>query len=194
MEFREITNLVDDSYTLSYAFDLEKWVGFHDYVGNHYFNTRNQNAYSFFNKAIWKHNVGNYGNFYNGVYPSSLQLVINPQYPDTQQRLRAFILENITINCDFYSSARLLDKLFNTVQIYNSYQNTQPIQLIHYDTAKRLADQWRSWNVYRKFNMWNINKFGVRLKDTFAVVKLEYNNTSNYKMSFSHLDFDSQLL
>jgi hypothetical protein len=117
----EPSRLTNKSFTLSYSVEGNCLVFFHDYIPDFYFSTRQQ-LYTLKNNAIWKHNQGAAGKFYNDsknsffvdivfafereVFLSSLQWIT--QVLDMAGKLKPFeTLTNVTIWNDSQCTGRL---------------------------------------------------------------------------------------
>ena len=141
---------------------------------------------------VYIHNYGNYGVFYgNPPAPSKISYVVNPDVSLEK------ILTNLELSVEAFKSTPGFDEpdfydFFDTMRIYDNYQNTDTLTLI-----PTLARKHKTiWNVSIPsdrvldvtqpiFNPANLSTvrppLTKRLKDKWYVVDFTYNNTDNNK-------------
>jgi len=77
---------------------------------------------------FYLHNTGEYGKFYDVVHESSLTLITNPQ--GSQKVSSMFIVEWLT---DLYNGVTEIKRTFDSLQMWNTYQDTGILPLTYYD-------------------------------------------------------------
>lgn len=122
------------------------------------------------NKNLYEHYKGEYNKFYGVYQPSYITLQVNPE-SDLD-----CVFDNIHFNSELYlNDIDQPDKTLTHIQAYNEYQDTGKIPLI----------VGRSSNLRRKFREWRaeIPRNGRnRIRNPWIYLKLELDNTSNYKL------------
>ena len=118
---------------------------------------------------IHEHGIGEYNNFYGNYHPSYIILQVNPESDlDT-------VINTIHYNSELYlDDIDQPDKTLTHIQAYNEYQDTGRIPLII----------GRDSNLRRKFREWraSVPRDGrSRIRNPWIFLKLELDNTSNYK-------------
>lgn len=160
--------VTDNSWTLSYSFEKQKWISFHSYMPNSYIFTSNK-IFSFidYDSNIYQHNIkGVYNTYYGQRKEHIVEFVCKT--PD----LSVAIFDSFSLNTDalrfknnaFYD-ARLIT--FNKAILYNSRQcsgvlelrakaNSQGSDYIYNIASNSSLD---NSNIERKEKDWNINEF-----------------------------------
>lgn len=117
------------------------------------------------NLNIYQRNIGNFGQFFGNYYPSKITLLINP---DSVLVNRFDIIQWIT------EFSNINHKTFDAIRFYNDYQDSGTILLVDDN------------NLFYVFRTWRFNQFfdadENRIKDSYMMVELTYNNTSNDKL------------
>lgn len=119
------------SFTASFSFITNSWIGFHSYLPNYYVGT-GTDFLSGINGSIWKHNkqVLKYNHFYGEVHPYILEYPFNYKGPDE-------VIQSVS---DYTKVFKQLTKdqsvavdnvYFNKAIIYNSQACTGEMELIH---------------------------------------------------------------
>lgn len=122
------------------------------------------------NADLWEQYLGEYNNYFGDYIPSYVTLIVNPG-------------SNINVICDniMYNSEIYLDDIYQPdkslthIQAYNEYQDSGRIPLI----------LGRGTNLHKMLRTWraNIPRDGrSRIRNPWVFLKLELDNTSNYKM------------
>jgi len=184
-------------YTLVYDDFIDGFSSFMDYTPNVYI-TDNTNIFSMdplSSSDLYMHDRGNFSEFYGTVYNTTIKLAVNDNYQYTK------IFDNIMYDSqsllynstyDNYQNAH--DDTWETIRIYNDYQNTdyQAISLI--SGLKRKERTWQmqiprnrvlytggnSPNIFDPAELSLINKaIGERMRDKYITIDLLYNNSSN---------------
>ena len=191
--FEEV-DTIDDSFTLSYSFDEEGFMSFHDYIPDCIFTHRNNNLYSYKEGVIYQHNVGEYGNFYDKKFDSYVQ----PTFAPNIEKNRAFITGSV----NWVTEAENRNTTFTQISFRNSIQNTGEIPLVVYDDKCSLIEQRGKFNIRRDNNRWFFNNIKVSNKDCktrkqpfiddYIIAKLTFDNKAYLK--FYSIDFNVQLV
>lgn len=201
----------EDKYTIAYSELTQSFTSFYSftpyiYINNHskLFSLDKYNIGMPITK-IYQHNIGNYGNFYGNIYPSTIKVLINdnPKLTKVFDNLN-WISESIQINReyidqinDYISDSDDINQLNNTfsrVRCYNEYQNTDWTNLVTTGTNKNLRKLEQEYTLQIPRNKVNFDSnaintasifdlailtkttFKDRLRDKYLTVDLEYNN------------------
>ena len=123
-------------------------------------------------KDVYLHNTGTRGEFYGDLYDFKITIVVN-SYPELTK-----ILDSLEYLMDLKTSSGvdIPDETFNTIRVYNSYQDTGTLTLIPQSNVVRRLRKWRI-NVLRDDD---INK--PRLRDYHFFVELTYNNNADKEL------------
>jgi hypothetical protein len=215
--FKDVDNteIVDESFTLSYGLDGQDWVFFHSYKPDFYFSSREQ-LYNLKDKKVYIHNRDLPGLFYkrisgnrvpdsffvDAVFSDKEEMILNSinwlsEVINQQQELEFSTLTHITI--------------WNNQQCTGKIALTQVFQDLKYDVRKTQAlwsfDSFRDLvKVYgTKFLLDIFHNFAVDnstidtskpwfdqdlLHDNFFVIRLEFDNTSGKQMILHGADVD----
>jgi hypothetical protein len=123
-------------------------------------------------KDVYLHNTGTRGEFYKDLYDFKITIVVN-SHPELTK-----ILDSLEYLMDLKTSSGvdIPDETFNTIRVYNSYQDTGTLTLIPQSNVVRRLRKWRI-NVLRDDD---INK--PRLRDYHFFVELTYNNNADKEL------------
>jgi hypothetical protein len=136
------------------------------------------------NSSVYIHNIGNYGEFYGNITECSLSLVINEQADINK------ILRTIEFNSIVRDDNKVIDrtKTITAFRIQNEYQDTGKI-LYSSGRIKRRFDKWRV-KIPR-----DINNNKARLRSSYFIVTLYFDNTENKELIMNRLIsyFDYQI-
>lgn len=205
----------NNSFTIGYSFINGAWISYYDYEPNYYIQ-KSDSFYSIINNntageqgILWEHNKGDFGMFYNRT-PSVSEIEFSVNEGNNVEK----IYDNQEVYCDIYDEglARYIHRdFFDTIQIYNNYQNTEQVNLI-LTTPQGIND-----NVKLKKNHYQISiprdqvldadshifdsanltsslgvndplrKFRPRIKSKWINVKLRYLNTDNYRITLRQI-------
>ena len=210
-----------EKYTLVYSDLIDAFSSFYSFTPYIYINNHNKlfslNSYDTrIRSKIYIHNIGNYCNFYDNIYPSTLKVNINenPIHTKVFDNL-SWISESIKDNLLFKDPINnylgdsddipYLNDTITKVRAYNEYQNTDWITLstTFPNPTLRKSEQGYNMQVPRNkvnYNTTNINTksifdptiltktlFGDRMRDKYLVVDLEYNNILNNRFILHNL-------
>lgn len=129
IQLSDVNYFCNYSYTLSYSFDIQGWVGFHTYIPNYYINVPDRFKTGIAD-SIWQHNlaIDKFNNFYNTIHPYILEYPYRFKNNDE-------ILQNIkdysrvfTYN-DYREPVEVDDKYFNKLIITGPYQSSGILEL-----------------------------------------------------------------
>lgn len=118
-------NKENSSFTLSYSFDYNVWIAFHDYIPEDYFNVRNS-LYSIKNNTIHKMNNNlTKATYYGTKFESFVDVVFNKEH------LQKEYLQNIILNTEVVDilNAKKYDETATKILIYNNHQCSGYIDL-----------------------------------------------------------------
>lgn len=165
----------ENSYTISYNEKVNSFISFYDYKpsiyiskGNHFI-TNSPN-----NKSIYRQYYGDYNKFYDTYYPSSFTLNVNPESNND------CVFDNINFKSEVtLNNINQVDKTLTGIRAYNDYQDSNST------TTLTPLVVGRNNNLRRKFRDWNalIPRDGRnRIRAPYIKLKLQFDNTSNYKL------------
>lgn len=201
----------NEKYTLAYNNIIDAFSSFYTftpyiYINNH-INLYSPNYYEpGQSPSLYAHNIGGYGRFYNGFFPSSVKVQLNtaPTKTKVYDNLSwdsEAILENFENIDDILDSNQVSDNVnynnntFSRLRCYNDYQNTDWIELDQTPITGNLRNLEQSFNVQMPRNKVNYDvipvdnysifdpsvltktEFGERLRDKYLIVDLEYDNS-----------------
>lgn len=203
--FRDLnsTEIVDRSYTISWSIAGGGWVFFHDYIPDYYFHTRDK-LYTLKGNSIFKHNSGDYGEYYSTVKPFFIDAVLKIGTEGT--------LETLDWITEVINSDATIDrnKTLTHLTVWNSRQCTGRIPMstifknLQYETSRETRGKW-SFNHFRDkvktegavFLRDLFHNFAVvdaqlsnsipwfeqqLMEDNYFIVRFEFDNSSNQKI------------
>lgn len=197
--FKDVTDVIDQSFTLSFSVEGNNWVFFHDFIPDFYFHTR-EKIFNVKNQEMFEHNSGDYGKYYEDAPKSFFIDVVFKAGEDA-------ILE--TVNWISTVLDNRTDNEWDTlthISVWNSQQHSGRIPLeklfqdLQYDDTRRTNGQWSFNNfrnalltrgsaflqsIFKDFNV-NQNQIGDNpwyekdlLQDKYFVVRFEFDNSLN---------------
>jgi hypothetical protein len=203
----------DERNTLVYSSITNKFTGFYSFTPYIYINNNNRlyspKEVTNTNRGkLYLHNEGNYCEFYDVVYPSSLKFNVN------DNPIKTKIFDNLAWITDSSKDEVLgvspeipfADDTFQTIRCYNDYQNTDYITLTPTNPISNIRFTEQSWNVqiprnkvnydvfpintYSIFDPTVLTKltFGERMRDQFMIIDLSYNNALNNRFVVSNVN------
>ena len=210
-----------EKYTLVYSDLIDAFSSFYSFTPYIYINNHNKlysvDTYNSRTRSrIYLHNIGNYCNFYDNIYPSTLKVNINenPIYTKVFDNL-SWISESIKDNLLFKDSINdylgdsddipYLNNTITRIRAYNEYQNTDWITLSTTFPNPTLRKSEQGYNMQMprnkvNYDANNINTysifdpailtktlFGDRMRDKYLVVDMEYNNILNNRFILHNL-------
>ena len=183
-----VKNDGENSYTLSYNFNRNIWVCFHDYIPNYLFNNR-KGLYSIGNQTnVFKHNnKDKFCIYYDNVIKDSIIDI-------------PFVLSNAVHLKGFYINTEVINKLggleYNkTITHFMVYNNKQCSGIIPIVDIKPILD---TFNARHKNYSWFINKFkDVIINQNLPILdnnfKVNNLNLNTQKSWFNKNEFMSNL-
>lgn len=165
----------EDGYTLSYSFDTNSWISYHNYIPKVLTSLKTKVLSCGIVGEIHQHNDDSVrGKYYDEtVYPSTIGLA---QSVDIDA-----LFTHMSWRTLVYDTEINRDLTFDKIQLRNGYQDTGEIALVPFTSI------YANSNVRKMNNYWNFNKFrtpdsypkNARMVDTFIEAILTYNNTPN---------------
>ena len=209
----DVPPIPDERNTLVYSSITNKFTGFYSFTPYIYINNNNR-LYSPKEVTIadrgklYLHNEGNYCEFYDVVYPSSLKFNVN------DNPIKTKIFDNFSWITDSSKDEVLgvspeipfADDTFQSIRCYNDYQNTDYITLTPTNPISNIRFTEQSWNVqiprnkvnydvfpintYSIFDPTVLTKltFGERMRDQFMIIDLSYNNALNNRFVVNNVN------
>lgn len=192
-----------DSFHVAYNLDYKGWFSFYDYIPT-FLNSDTFKFWSFNKNEIYKENVGFRGVYYGIVYPSYFDIKLDLQTDENLNpiQLQAINWKSLLVNS---SNVPVHNKTFDYISLRNYHQSTGKIKVDQKATKNRFTfTQTRSYikdeNRESKF-IKDINN-GLRLIDSvfeiednkdylwddFIIVRLEFENKTNYKINFYEIE------
>lgn len=159
IEWEDIDDVIDVSYTMSFYPDEDQWLCAHDYIPQGMFATRS-GLYLFNDKELYIHNQDNFAKYFKGNVFNSL---ISPVYKSpyvTRNKYVSALFTNVLFRCDIIVEKRVdRNKTLSFISLHNSYQSSDRIELIPFDDTRRYLDQYDNHNIRLSHNYWQFNKF-----------------------------------
>ena len=177
----------DENLTLAYSELQDVFTSMYSFNPNIYI-SNNRYLLSVDNivnkQQIYLHNNGDYGKFYNVVYPSSLKLIINDNPLHTKVFDNATwnsesIIDNIQWSDDFNiypgsstnpnypDDVNEQSDTFNKIRCYNDYQNTDWNTLTITKPNNNLTRKERNWNLQIPRNKFNYDVINPSIESLF---------------------------
>jgi hypothetical protein len=189
---------IKNKYTFVYDDRIGAFTSFMSFTPKIYFT----DGYKIFStdpddlSRIYIHDSGKYCNFYFKTYDSSINVVSN-ESPLTTKVFDNLVYDSQAIDAN---GVNYNDDTWNTIRIYNDYQNTDYQLLIPGANIKRKERSWqlavpRNRVLYSTSNSPNIftdlsptdKPLGERMRDKYVLIQLIYNNLKNRSFSFNNL-------
>ncbi len=141
---------ISQSWTVSYSYDFNCWVSFHEYYPDFIYNTRNQ-LLSFKDTKHYKHNHLTKKCIYYDENPRDTFITptfVTP-YKTNDNALVSALFGNVTMNINLYSDEEVLQigKCIDELLAYNSYQSTGNVEMVYYDRSKTLLENFGEFNI-----------------------------------------------
>jgi hypothetical protein len=128
------------------------------------------------------------GNFYGVQYPSYISILHTEGYPYVK------VYDNIEFASTTKNSTgtNIFATTFNTLQVYNDYQNTGVVTLVKDTNLERNERTWTTYiprnavnknvslnaDIFDSSNLTPSQTYKDRIRDNYALLKFVYNNTS----------------
>lgn len=170
---------IDKDSCLVYSETIGQFTSFMNYEETPYMFNIDNSFYAIKNNKVWKQFAGDYNSFYGETKPYSITVISNPDsFYDK-------VFNNIEFRADTWDEEGYLTNItFDTLKVWNEYQcgiTSLDNILGRPSSLKRKFRIWRA-NIPR-----DINNMRDRIRNTWAYVKLEHANPSNYKTEFYDL-------
>lgn len=160
-----------DSFEIVYSHLNDAFHFLYDFTSNQYINNRN-NIYSLDStqRKIYKHKVGNYGEYYGSYKNSSITFIVNPSQ-----------LNSVFDTLQFNSNVKISDvdqplQTISQIRVFNEHQDTGLVSV----DAKRKFREWKV-NIPREENSRN------RIMSQYVYVTLVLGNRSNSSFSLQNI-------
>lgn len=200
----EITNggiLINSNFTLAYNELADCFTSFYNFSPNLYITNRQVYLSNDIDNPtdIYLHLRGNKATYYGRTYPSTIKIITN-ENPKITKVFDNQVIMSESIDNSSGTDININDDVFNTLRVYNDYQNTA-FQTFVLDVS--ITRKERSWQyaIPRNRVLYTLNnspdiftnlsfgnkKFGERIRDKYIYTDLRYNNLNNYKFLFHNL-------
>ncbi|RWZ86793.1 MAG: hypothetical protein EO766_13385 [Hydrotalea sp. AMD] len=205
------SQVVDESYTLSYSLLGKDWVFFHDFIPDFYFSTKTQ-LYNLKGSQIYQHHAGNPGIYHDAnprsffvdvIFNAETEMILNSvswltEVLNQNGEAEFSTLTHITIWNNQQCTGRIAiadiwDQLQYQVRKTQGLWNFDSFRdmLVSYGT-KFLLDIFHNFAVAP--NVINANKPWFDqdlLHDNYFVIRLEFDNTSGNQLILHGADIDA---
>lgn len=144
---REVLFISKDS-CLAFSEPLGQFSSFYSYEKTPYFTNINDRgvmvntSYDDSKYKIWLHNEGDYNSYFGKYEPFYTTIIVNPDMPMDK------IFNTVEFRADSWNNDSLLDSTFDTLDVWNEYQEG------HSDLSTSFAGPS---NLKRKFRIWRAN-------------------------------------
>lgn len=129
---------------------------------------------SYKDNYFWEFFKGDYNSFYDEIKPFYITWIANPE------PMRDKVFNNLDFRSDTYSDTTLINRTFDTLEVWNEYQRGK---------SKLANIIGRPSSLKRKFRIWRAqiprhNNSLQRIRNPWCYIKLSMDNPSNYKTIF----------
>ena len=201
--FEMLCNSASKSFTLSYNEFIKGFTSFYDFHPSIYINDGKriispncQNSCytgddSFYRDKLYMHDIGNYGQFYEYIVPSSIAVVTNVASVSTKVfdnisfHMESLQVENEPLNEDY----DVQNDVFDKVRFMTDYQTSGWVNLIPGNNIKKKEREWQA-PVFRNVmsdtpannDLYDVSNYDLdrqfkdRLRDKYLMTELVYNN------------------
>lgn len=158
-EWDSVYDIQNVSYTKSYYPDSDTWFSYHDYIPKGIFKIGTK-LVSIDDDNIYEHNVGNRGKYYKGIYYKSLLSPVLKSPYRTRDKFYPAIFTAIHYRTDFIKDKKVLRNVnFSRMSFHNSYQSSNKIDIVPFDSKQDIYSQYDLANVRLIKNNWSFNNF-----------------------------------
>ena len=154
-----------DSFTVAYNGIVQGFTSFYDFMPNFYMYNNGDLISSVDGRAFYQHNIGVRGSFYDVLYPSYIERVLNPEATDTK------LFTNLTFVSEVTDLTGDLPETINQIQLKNEYQDSSLVNA-NFSRRERI---WRT-ALPREENSRN------RIRGNWAKLKLQFDNIDDKKL------------
>ena len=165
---------VNKNVCLCYNELLGQFTSFYSYEDTPMMINIDNKFLSYKNNYIWEFFKGDYNSFYNEIKPYYVTWIANPE------PMKDKVFNNLDFRSDTYSGDTLLNRTFDTLEVWNEYQRGK---------SKLTNTIGRPSSLKRKFRIWRAqiprhNNGLQRMRNPWCYIKLSMDNPSNYKTIF----------
>ena len=178
----------DNKYTLAYNTLLNSFEGTFPFTPNAYL-AKGDLVFSSMdilgsqgNQVVWIHGNGEMGKFYDTYYDSKIVFVVNTlaEYSKLMNTLHYNLSVTNPDGSDDW------DRNFDTIRIYNEYQDSGTVPLVYDDNAKRLFRVWRV--KLPRENVVASSGIAPKLRSQTAIIELTFfNNSANQRFQLENV-------
>ena len=169
---------IDKDSCLVYSESIGQFTSFMSYEETPYMFNIDNSFYAIKNNKVWEQFAGDYNSFYGETKPYSITVISNPDsFYDK-------VFNTVEFRADTWDNDKLLNSTFDTLEVWNEYQ---------YGKSNLTNILGKPSPLKRKFRVWraniprDISNNRDRIRNTWAYIKLEHSNPSNYKTEFHDL-------
>lgn len=168
----------DKNSCLVYSESIGQFTSFMSYEETPYMFNIDNSFYAIKNNKIWEQFTGDYNSFYGETKPYSITVISNPDsFYDK-------IFNTVEFRADTWDNDKLLNSTFDTLEVWNEYQHGKSNLTSIPGNPSPLKRKFRVWRANIPRDMSNMRD---RIRNTWAYIKLEHSNPSNYKTEFHDL-------
>lgn len=169
---------IDKTSCLVYSESLGQFTSFMSYEETPYMFNIDNSFYAIKNNKIWEQFAGDYNSFYGETKPYSITVISNPDsFYDK-------VFNTVEFRADTWDKDKLLNSTFDTLEVWNEYQHGKSNLSNVLGKPSPLKKKFRVWRANIPRDIINNRD---RIRNTWAYVKLEHSNPSNYKTEFHDL-------
>ena len=174
-----------ENFTLGYSEAIDAWTSFFDFLPTHYVNSKNRllSPNPQVPNRLYRHNKGEYLQFYENFYDLKLSIVVNPESNETK------MFENISYHTNVRNeNGYSLDQV--TFEEFNCHTNYQHSGIHILTPGSNIKRKEREWNFVVPRNIMketgsNLNIFDASNYDTSRIYKDKMRDkymVQNYKV------------
>lgn len=165
---------VNKDICLCYNELLGQFTSYYSYENTPMMININDKFISYKINYIWEFFKGDYNSFYDNIKPFYITWIANPE------PMKDKIFNNLDFRSDTYSNDTLLNRTFDTLEVWNEYQRGK---------SKLTNVIGRPSSLKKKFRIWRAqiprhNNSLQRIRNPWCYIKLSMDNPSNYKTIF----------
>ncbi len=159
----------DYNFTLAYSELMDAFTHFAPYTPESYIKTFGTYLSVNDGADVYEHNRGQKGNFYGAFYPSTVQVLVNPNNDIVN------VYNNVELMTEVYNAAgaNIVNETISSVRVTNDYQDSGVISLVSGTNIKRRLRKWR-FTVPREDR--------ARIRDAYAKMLFSYTNAADKRL------------
>ena len=168
---------INNNYCLCYSEKINQFTSFLSYEGVFPMFNIDSKLFTIKNNKVWENFAGDYNMFYGEYQPYHITFISNDN-PTVDK-----IFNNIEFRADCWDSNGLINKTFDTLEVWNEYQKGSTC----------LDNNIGPSPLKRKFRIWRANiprdshNMRDRIRNTWAYVKLSMKSPNKWRMEFHDL-------